>query len=306
MSLFVCVLFIPQAISIWDCGTRDINFEHLIYYGKGAKAGQWPWHVAIYHGERNNYEYKCGGSIIDSNTILTSAHCICSPNGLHSTSRIRVHLGRVMLNETNNHTQEHAVSKLIPHPNFHPGIVSYDIALIKLSTRINFTAYVQPICLWGMDAGMELIVGTNGTIVGFGETENSKLSNHLRVALVKVTDFWSCLDSYRNVFADGMFCAKGNGEVNACRGDSGGGIVYEIAGRWFVRGIVSFIPQNSILSCDVSQYTVFTDVAIFREWIAKYVDPAIMATQEEYLIENSPNKRIFWITKPLSAAKRSS
>lgn len=37
-----------------------------------AEVGKWPWHVAIYHRKGDNgKEYKCGGTLINKNTVLT-------------------------------------------------------------------------------------------------------------------------------------------------------------------------------------------------------------------------------------------
>lgn len=57
-----------------DCGQRKHKFTNLIVKGKEAKAGNWPWHTAIFHRVDSVFEYKCGGTIIDKNTILTGEH----------------------------------------------------------------------------------------------------------------------------------------------------------------------------------------------------------------------------------------
>ena len=53
------------------CGKRKVKSEYLIQNGIDAKAGHWPWHVAIFHRTSGRMEYACGGSIIDESTILT-------------------------------------------------------------------------------------------------------------------------------------------------------------------------------------------------------------------------------------------
>ena len=53
------------------CGRRKVQSVFLIHNGVDAKAGHWPWHAAIFHGNGRQEEYQCGGSILDQNTILT-------------------------------------------------------------------------------------------------------------------------------------------------------------------------------------------------------------------------------------------
>ena len=67
-----------------------------------------------------------------------------------------------------------------------------------------------------------------------------------------------------------MLCAGGRDGVGPCNGDSGGGLFFEIGGVWYVRGIVSFAPNlDGVLKCDPTQYTVFTDVEKYLDWIAE-------------------------------------
>lgn len=46
--------------------------ESKIVGGDNASPGQFPYQVSL----RKNKSHFCGGSIIDSRTILTAAHCV--------------------------------------------------------------------------------------------------------------------------------------------------------------------------------------------------------------------------------------
>lgn len=55
-----------------------------------------------------------------------------------------------------------------------------------------------------------------------------------------------------------------------CTGDSGGGFVIKSGDRWMLRGIVSGgFSDNSRITCDVTLYSLYTDVAKFRRWIER-------------------------------------
>ncbi|KFB45577.1 hypothetical protein ZHAS_00013564 [Anopheles sinensis] len=275
-----------------ECGARKVPFKYLIHYAQEAK-DHWPWHATIFLNNNGTFQYACGGSIIDTNTILTAAHCVHTPNGLISENRIEVHLGRMELNNTDDRVQVHRVSKLIVHPHFLLNNIDNDIALIKLSTNITLTYFVQPVCLWDKGDDMKWIIEHNGILAGFGETENHSVSNHLREATVKVIRWWDCIETNREAYSktltSSMFCGRGNESANACKGDSGGGLVFEYAGSWFIRGLVSFIPGDPVKQCDISAYTVFMDVAKYLDWIEQHVEPTNPSNVNHRFIDDNPN-----------------
>lgn len=55
----------------FGCGKRKIGHQGLITHGAETRPGDFPWHVAIYHQEGQRRTYKCGGTIINTHTILT-------------------------------------------------------------------------------------------------------------------------------------------------------------------------------------------------------------------------------------------
>lgn len=63
------------------CGKRIVEHQELITSGFPSKEGDWPWHAAIYHQIDTEQKYKCGGTLINSNTVLTGESRIRS----HST-----------------------------------------------------------------------------------------------------------------------------------------------------------------------------------------------------------------------------
>ncbi|XP_050071933.1 transmembrane protease serine 9-like [Anopheles maculipalpis] len=281
-----------------ECGERKVKTVYLVQHGSETKEGHWPWHTALYHWEKNAFEYVCGGSIIDRNTILTAAHCLYTTRGQIKLDKLSVQVGRNQLSEASTRSQEHQAEQLIIHPGFSPNNVADDIALIKLATDITMTRYIQPVCLWNMEPNQELIVGRNGTVVGFGLTEHDRVSDYLRQAAIEVVDSWACIESDREVYGAtltaGMFCGGGTAGVSVCNGDSGGGIFFEFSDNWYVRGVVSFMPlRENVGLCDGTKYTVFTDVAKYRDWIAQFINPTLASVRTDpLLVDNSPKLRL--------------
>uniref|UniRef100_A0A182K4L0 Peptidase S1 domain-containing protein n=1 Tax=Anopheles christyi TaxID=43041 RepID=A0A182K4L0_9DIPT len=302
-ALLYCLLCVVSETvgdeHLLTCGRRKVKSVYLIHNGANAKAGHWPWHAAIFHRKGAQNEYACGGSILDENTILTAAHCVFKEGNKIPLKQIVVHLGKIDLNEENEYTQTHSLQEIIVHPKFSSASIINDIALIKLSTNITMSKHVQPVCLWNMDSNQEFIVGKNGTVVGFGLNERDVVSERLKQALIGVVDALTCIADDRAVFGthltSEMFCGKGQTGVSACNGDSGGGLFFEISGKWFVRGVVSFTPlRDDSRLCDPLKYTAYSDVAKYLEWITPYIDQRVLSHESDVLqIDYEEKLRLF-------------
>ncbi|XP_055587256.1 CLIP domain-containing serine protease B15-like [Uranotaenia lowii] len=256
-----------------DCGLRKLRTTLLIHGGRETKIANWPWHTAIYHRKDATFEYKCGGTILAKNIILTAAHCVRLPEGIISSERLAVQVGRNRLNETDERAKEHEADAILVHENFRTDKVQDDIALIRLATDIEFNDYVQPVCLWDKGDDRLFLRENKGSIVGFGATGKAGFSVALNEAEIPVVDNQVCIESNREAFAftltSNMFCGGRRDGVNACNGDSGGGMFFLYGDRYFVRGVVSFSPSLSNGQCDPYEYVVFTDVARYVQWITK-------------------------------------
>ncbi|XP_053668222.1 uncharacterized protein LOC128718625 [Anopheles marshallii] len=302
LVLFGLLCGVPSSLgqeSRLTCGRRRVKSVYLIHNGIDAKAGHWPWHVAIFHQQQFQNEYACGGVIVDENTVLTAAHCVYTANGKVPLDRITVTVGQLDLTEENEYTKTHYLLEIIVHPRYGSTSIINDIALLKLSTNITMTKYVQPVCLWTMDSNQETLVGKNGTIVGFGLNEQDVVSNQLKQALIGVVDALTCIASDRAVFGTHLtpdiFCGRGQMGVSACNGDSGGGMFFEVGGKWFVRGLVSFIPlRGNTGLCDPLKYTAYTDVAKHFQWVVQYVDNRVLSFENDVLdIDYEEKLRLF-------------
>lgn len=91
----------------FNCGRRLVNHEALIVNGYESKEGDWPWHASILHIDANlNIQYKCAGTLLDSNSILTAAHCVYENDRPLVPDRVLIHLGRHNLKLAGTYSQE--------------------------------------------------------------------------------------------------------------------------------------------------------------------------------------------------------
>lgn len=89
------------------CGRRSVKHEALIVNGNESKEGDWPWHASILHILINqNIEYKCGGTLLNLNSVLTAAHCIYENGRPIVPDRVLIQLGRHSSKISGTHSQE--------------------------------------------------------------------------------------------------------------------------------------------------------------------------------------------------------
>lgn len=77
---------------------------------------------------------------------------------------------------------------------------------------MTFSSYIQPICLWNINKiSLSNVIDKNGIVVGWGYTQQDKVSKILNQAYMPVISFTQCLASNRNFFglflSDNTFCA---------------------------------------------------------------------------------------------------
>ncbi|NWS76424.1 PRS55 protease, partial [Crotophaga sulcirostris] len=193
--------------------------------GRYAKAGEFPWHVSI----QSNRKHICGGTIISAFWILTAAHCFeeVPPD-------LTVVVGGIDLRHR---LEEHKPDSLILHKNFDRESMENDIALILLSSPIEFNNVKIPICLPFI---YDIDTWQNCWVAGWGATRAA--SHVLQKAQMKLISRNLCLERIPLLKEnETMLCAElKKGKRGPCQVDSGGPLVcsYWNTMKWFQVGIV--------------------------------------------------------------------
>ncbi|XP_077558480.1 venom peptide isomerase heavy chain-like isoform X1 [Haemaphysalis longicornis] len=230
----------------------------------------WPWMVAIYKGSN----FLCGGTLLDSNTVLTAAHCF--PDKRDSASMYKVRLGVIDVNETaSSHSANLPVRWIRSHEDYRVDRHYYDIALIKTADKVAYGTHISPVCLPMPDFKL----GGQVVVLGWGHTAfGGRYAYRLQEGRVSVISNQDCDDimsqasSYPQATPDGInehfVCAVNHTGVDACQGDSGGPLLALGADfRWAVTGIVSFG-----IGCGGRFPGAYTRVTTFLDWIARHRD----------------------------------
>lgn len=188
------------------------------------------------------------------------------------------------------------MASIAVHANYDPHILDSDIAVVKLLDKARIGEKVLPLCL--SDIQGEEVTSGQGLVTGWSLLPDSSLGpeERARVGLVHLADIVPCEQQYaRNgvpvSVTDNMLCASQKpdyGSYNICPSDTGGILVLpalsenqdsgsqnpslsftqvkrESKGLWRLLGLVSFGYDQG--ECDPELYTVYTDVANFKDWI---------------------------------------
>nr|XP_015801842.2 chymotrypsin-like protease CTRL-1 [Nothobranchius furzeri] len=236
------------------CGKAALNTR--IIGGQDASPGSWPWQVAL---KWSGFAY-CGGSLITNQWVLTAAHCITS-YCLNFTS---AHLGLNNLSSSNPKEEIRTLEHFICHPEYNKNTLENDLCLLKLSSPVNFTSYIQPVCLASVNSTFH--DGVTTWVTGFGKTDSGFLANILQEVDVPIVGHKKCSCYNLNFYkiTDNMICAglKAGGK-DSCQGDSGGPLVIKSGFSWIQAGIVSFGKGCAL----PMQPGVYTRVSKYQTWI---------------------------------------
>ncbi|KAG8277454.1 hypothetical protein J6590_041620 [Homalodisca vitripennis] len=266
-----------------ECGIA-VTANPLVLGGRLIKRGEWPWLAAVFVVNSLGLEFHCSGSIITRSYILTVGHCIRDEDTVtKKPSEVVVYLGKFNLQQWEEpHSVIKQVSEIHIHPDFDPTKYTADVALLQLKTLIDYSMFIQPVCLWSEPPQLDLIVGRVGTVVGWGKDNlGNKMSPTPRLLEIPIVSTEECVGSHSEFFfltSSTTLCAGAKDGVGPCNGDSGGGLMLPVKDslnvtRWQLRGLVSLSLLNATtLACDLSQYIVFTDTAKFIPWIASVIN----------------------------------
>ncbi|KAM9358674.1 transmembrane protease serine 13a [Symphorus nematophorus] len=246
------------SLQCMDCGRQQSTSR--IIGGSVAKIGQWPWQLSLHF----RGSHVCGGVLISRDFVLTAAHCFPRSNDLALTAaNWKVYSGVVSLSRL---PKPYLVKKIILSENYNEKTNDQDIALLKLSSPVDFNDKVQPACLPSSDQQFQQ--GTKCWTSGFGTTEagSGTVSNDLMEVTVDIIgrDICNSRSVYGGAVTKNMLCAGDlQGGKDSCQGDSGGPLVCQGESRWYLVGITSWGAGCG----EKNKPGVYTKVSSLLQWI---------------------------------------
>lgn len=248
----------------------SVEDDKKVIGGSLARLGQFPWHVAIeLKGVDFSYGYFCGGTLIDSTTVLTAAHCFYKTKPIrqfHFENNISIAYGSNLQNEL----KSVEVDRIIPHPDYTHIVPDNDLAIVKLKHPIQADGVVNYASLPTSPAHEE--TGYELHMYGFGRYKENSLdvSKKLFWGEVPFLDNTFCDDFelYDGDLPDTHFCAGDPvGGAEACKGDSGGGLIDPNSNS--VVGVTSYGDPECKLD---GRPAIYTNVKQFDTWIKRHME----------------------------------
>lgn len=263
-----------------------------IHGGTPAELGAYPWMAVLgfQRSRRSTPFWGCGGSLINSRYVLTAAHC--TVRSMTNNMDITI----VRLGENNLETPEDcrgfganricapavldfSPEEVVRHELFNTrGSVSDDVALIRLDRPVEFTPFIQPVCLPGPGEVFSSFVASKSIVViGFGDTELGRRSLQLLQVTLPVVPMEQCraVANYNETLmtGPGQVCLGGQFQRDSCFKDSGGPAMvtrHENGPPYVQVGIVSYGTEF----CGVEAVpAVYADVTHYRRWIVDNLKP---------------------------------
>ncbi|XP_076608004.1 serine protease 27-like [Chaetodon auriga] len=264
VKLLVCgVVLVALTVTGGDaqldvCGIAPLNSR--IVGGVDAPAGSWPWQASL-HRRGSHF---CGGSLINKQWVLSAAHCFPST----STVNLIVYLGRDTQQLSNPNEVSRTVSQIINHPDYNSNTFDNDMSLLQLSSPVEFTDYIKPVCLAAEGSVFE--AGLNCWVTGWGTIRTDvplPFPQRLQEVSVPIVSNSQCDAAYGTI-TNNMVCAGlDEGGKDSCQGDSGGPLVSKNDTKWVQCGVVSFGR-----GCAEANFPgVYARVSVYQSWITGHI-----------------------------------
>lgn len=275
---------------LWAAGAYSADISPYIVNGSSVTdselANTYPTFASLYYHDGSSYGNFCGATVINSQYILTAAHCVHDTNGNPDVSKM-MHIWAIpsMATESQYNTGAYQSARVseIYYQNTYSGnlipalgtVLPNDIAILKLESALNIGDRQSILNSSQNESDLLSSSLTSYKVVGRGLIEGQASSNGqvLQTSLtLKARSVCGASTSDGQLCFDGAL--QGSYKNSTCKGDSGGPVYWWDGVQYKQVGITSYGPQT----CGDSSmpYTsVYTEVHDYYGWINNVVNGAV-------------------------------
>ncbi|KFO78143.1 Enteropeptidase, partial [Cuculus canorus] len=231
--------------------------------GNDARRMAWPWIISLHF----NSKPLCGASLISHEWLVTAAHCVYGRQ--LKPSQWKAVLGLYDQSDTTEPSiVVQIIDQIIINPHYMKTTKDSEIALMHLQNKVQYTDYIQPICL--PEKNQQFLPGIHCSIAGWGGITNGDCSSNIlqeaEVPLISNEKCQQWMPEYS--ITENMICAGYEmGGVDSCKGDSGGPLTYEDGNKWVLVGVTSFGSPCAL----PKRPGVYVRVSMFVDWIKNII-----------------------------------
>lgn len=213
--------------------TRDPQ----IVGGTAVPNGKYPF-VAFIRFFTNQGSFRCTGTLIDRNTVLTAAHCVTGTTGAQVT------LGRAAISNTGQ-GQVRSASAAIFHRLYTGRNFAYDAAVLQLRGDVSG---IRPAIVANANHNGFETRGRLVTTAGWGAAREGATSfpDRMREVRIPIRSDAEAQRAYASTgdpelrYFPSLMVAAGQRGKDACQGDSGGPLFVPSGGSHIQIGITSY------------------------------------------------------------------
>lgn len=247
----------------------SVPLSTFIYGGRAAELEDFPHMVALGFSDPANqsYSFRCGGTIISEQYVVTAAHCISNIDHL-KVNFVRVGVIRIpdLVQDYNSSTDVKVIETTLYPEGYKRVKRHHDIALLKLEKSLIWTKYVRPACLYSRNDNPSAL-----EVTGWGLLEIHKRSEILQRAVLSSVSTEKCARIYSGLkkITSNQICAKDKlNRSDTCKGDSGGPLqIFEKDKT--ISTIVGITSYGN--GCGSRYPGVYTRISSYVSWIENIV-----------------------------------
>ena len=248
-----------------------------IFDGEYPEENKYPYQVAIVPRLNKDFAH-CGGVIINSEWILTAAHCFDNVK----RDDFLIYSDNDKLNGNGTY---HEILEIFPFDFVNPengkdekydsSGYNHDILLIQLKKPLTLNSgrlSIQTISANELDIVIQK--KEKVAMVGWGKTGNFMRPQRLVRKYLPLTDYKSCKKNknLQEILYDGMICIGDKNDVSACRGDSGGGVFYESKNGTKLVGIIAIGSDQCNSNPKHLEYDVLMSIIFYKDWVDSIIE----------------------------------